>query len=73
MGGVVSAIFGGGKKESPAPPPPAPTVDNSQAKLDAAAQSQREAAMRGRSSTILTGGSGLSESGDTSSKKLLGM
>ena len=72
MGGIVSAIFGGPKVPSASPvPPPAPTVDNSQAQLDAAARQQAAAMQRGRSSTMLTGGAGLNDMGSTS-KTLLG-
>lgn len=62
----------GSKPKAPEPPPPAPTVDNSAAKLEAAAEAQRQAALRGRSSTILTGGGGLSDLGTVSTSKLLG-
>lgn len=56
---------------APAAPPPAPTVANTQAETDVAAQQQQMALQRGRTSTILTGGAGLSNTG-TTSKTLLG-
>lgn len=60
---------------SPSPPPvyipPPPTVDNTQEKLDKAAKEAQQRSMRGRSSTILTSGTGLSDTGNTS-KALLG-
>ena len=55
----------------PAAPPPAPTVDNTANQTDVAAQQQQMALQRGRTSTILTGGAGLSKTG-TTTKKLLG-
>ena len=56
---------------APPTPPPAPTVANSQADMDIAAQMQAERLQRGRSATLLTGGGGLSDMGSTS-KTLLG-
>lgn len=56
---------------APISPPPAPTLGNSQAEMDAAAREQAIRLQRGRSSTILTGGAGLSNMGSTS-KVLLG-
>ncbi len=55
----------------PAAPPPAPTVDNTANQTDVAAQQQQMALQRGRTSTILTGGAGLSNTG-TTTKTLLG-
>ena len=55
----------------PATPPPAPTLDNSAAALDVAAQQQAVSLQRGRSATMLTGGAGLNNLG-SSSKVLLG-
>lgn len=71
MGGIVKAVFGGGQP-APAPVPAAPTTSNSSASMDAAAADQQRAALAGRSSTMLTGGTGLSNMGDTTSKRLLG-
>lgn len=55
----------------PAAPPPAPTVDNTAQQTDVAAQQQQMALQRGRTSTILTGGAGLANTG-TTTKTLLG-
>ena len=71
MGGLVAGLFGGGQQAPQVIPAPAPpTVDNSA--VDAAAERQRQAMLAGRSSTVLTGGSGLSDTGKTTSSKLLG-
>lgn len=71
MGGIVKMITGGGQS-APAPVPTAPTTSNSSAAMDAAAADQQRAALAGRSSTMLTGGTGVQNMGDTTSKKLLG-
>jgi hypothetical protein len=55
----------------PAAPPPAPTAANTQGEGDVAAREQALKMQRGRSATLLTGGSGLSDMG-TTSKTLLG-
>lgn len=57
-----------------APPvaPPAPTMDNAQANTDVAAREQAQRMQRGRSSTMITGGAGLSGGLGTTSKTLLG-
>ena len=67
----MSALFHSPKipKQETAPNPP--TQGTSQAELDAAAKLQAQAMQRGRSATMLTGGSGLSDLGSTS-KVLLG-
>jgi hypothetical protein len=68
------AVVGLTSNKSPGAPKavaPAPTVDNSQAQLDVAAQLQQQAIQRGLTSTLLTGGAGLSSMG-TTSKTLLG-
>lgn len=66
IGGVAKA-FGLVKKFSaPAAPPVAPTVDNSAAQLDAAAQAQAAAMAGGRSSTILNGADGIDDTKKTS-------
>lgn len=52
--------------------PPAPTVDNSAAKLDEAAQLAAAGVQRGRTSTMLTGGAGVNEDPRNTSKILLG-
>lgn len=70
MGG----LFGGGGTPAPQAPPPVPTMNDAAAK----AQAEQEALLQarqsgGRSSTMLTGGSGLSNLGTvTSSAGLLG-
>lgn len=67
MGG----IFKKPKVQPAAEVPVAPTVDNSQAKLDEANQEMQARLLRGRTSTVLTGGAGLDNTGVTS-KQLLG-
>lgn len=67
----MSGLFGGAKPAPPIAPPAPPTVGNSQDALDQAAQLQQQAAQRGRSATMLTGGAGLANAG-TTSKTLLG-
>jgi hypothetical protein len=57
---------------APAPAPVAPTVSNSSGATDAAAEAQRRAMLNGRSSTILTGGTGVTDMGATTSAKVLG-
>lgn len=66
----MGSLFGSAPKVAPAPV--MPTVDNSQAKLDAAAAAQQQAALRGRTSTMLTGGQGVAEGDSKTSKALLG-
>lgn len=56
---------------APAAPPPAPTSANTSGEGDIAAREQALKMQRGRSATLLTGGSGLSDMG-TTSKTLLG-
>jgi len=59
---------------APAPPPtppPPPTLATSNVQSDIATQLQQQQLQRGRTSTILTGGTGLSDKG-TTSKTLLG-
>jgi hypothetical protein len=68
----MSGLFS--KPTAPAPPPtppPPPTVASTEGVSDVAVQQQQEKLQRGRTSTILTGGSGLSSTG-TTSKTLLG-
>ena len=72
MGGLVSGLFGGQQAPQVAPAPAPPTVDNSAAATDAAAERQRQAMLAGRTSTVLTGGQGVSDMGTTSTSKLLG-
>jgi hypothetical protein len=68
---TVSALFS--KPKTPTPPPvapPPPTIQNSN--TDVAAQQLQESLQRGRSATLLTGGQGLADTGETTKKKLLG-
>lgn len=58
-------------KVQPAPPPP---TDNSAEVRDAAeAERVRTQMMRGRASTVLTGGEGDTSEAETAKKKLLGV
>lgn len=67
----MSALFSSPKTPAaPAAMPAAPTLTNSAAATDAAAQQQQLSLQRGRSSTILTGGTGLANTGTTSSQLL---
>lgn len=69
MGG----LFGGGGSSTPAPPPPPVQRDNSQEVADAAAAERRRLRnARGRASTVLTGGEGASDFGQSASQVLLG-
>lgn len=70
MGG----LFGGSSMPAPAPIPVAPTQQNSAAATSAAAlQDQLNRQAAGRSSTVLTGSSGLGDLGQTTStSNLLG-
>ena len=54
------------------PAPVAPTVDNSSAQLDQAAQTRAASMQRGATSTMLTGGMGEDETKLKTSKVLLG-
>jgi len=51
---------------------PAPNADNSSAEMDKAAQLAAAGIMRGRTSTLLTGGAGFNEDPKNTSKILLG-
>ena len=68
---MVDYVFNGAP--SPAAPPAAPSTDDAaiQKKLDDAARAQSLSLSRGRTSTMLTGGAGLTDMGKTS-KLLLG-
>jgi hypothetical protein len=74
MGGVLKSVMGSVFGEPPAPvaPPAPPTVTSAAPSMDAAAEAQRQALLAGRSSTVLTGGAGVSSLGNTTSSKLLG-
>lgn len=56
---------------APPVPPPPPTMDNASADTDIAARAVQQQLDRGRTATMLTGGAGLSDTGDTK-KVLLG-
>ena len=61
------------KPKDPTPAPVAPTMSNSSAQLDEAADDElRRRLLGGRSSTMLTGGAGLANTGTVSSSSLLG-
>ena len=67
----MSALFR--KPDTPAPPPvapPPPTMANTD--TDVAAQAMQQQLQRGRTSTMLSGGAGLADTGDTTKKMLLG-
>lgn len=57
--------------DAPPAPTPVPNSDNAAADMDAMARQQAIKMQRGRSSTLLTGGAGLSDMG-TTGKTLLG-
>ena len=67
----MSGLFSKPSVSAPATAPPAPTLANTQVETDIAAKQQALAQQRGRASTILTGGAGLSNMG-TTSRVLLG-
>lgn len=61
------------KPKDPTPAPPAPTMSNTAPQADKAADDElRRRQLGGRSSTMLTGGAGLSNMGTVSSSSLLG-
>ena len=67
----MSGLFS--KPKTPTPPPvapPPPTMAN--ANTDVAAQQMQESLQRGRTATMLSGGQGLADTGETTQKKLLG-
>ena len=64
MGG----IFGGSKPQQVAQTPPPPTRDDSAARNDQSEAQRRAANAKGRTSTILTGGTGV-ETDDSNIKK----
>ena len=67
----MSFLFGGKTPEVP-PVPPAPTKDDPAVKKAAEDERQRIRLMRGRSSTILTGGTGVIDDPMLMRKTLLG-
>ncbi len=73
MGHSLARMFGGGGGGQTAPPTVAPTIDNSQAQIQAAQDAQLKRSNAGRASTILTGGEGITTNAPTSSATLLGM
>lgn len=60
-----------GPKAPPPPPPPSDTNDG-KAAAERAAEELRMRLQRGRASTILTGGDGVTENAPTAVKTLLG-
>jgi len=68
MGGIM-----GGGAATVAPPPPASTRSETDVQAAAAAERERLRKMRGRASTILTGGEGDTSAPTLASKNLLGM
>jgi hypothetical protein len=67
----MGALFSKPKQPAPppvAPPPPAMTA----VETDIAAQAMQQQLQRGRTSTMLTGGKGLEDTGETTKKTLLG-
>lgn len=61
------------KPKNPTPAPAAPTMSNQSAALDKASDEElQRRLLGGRSSTMLTGGAGLSNTGQVSSSALLG-
>ena len=71
--GFVAKMFGGGDMPSLPPQPDYAAIDAAnKEKTQAASDAQQATMMRGRSSTMLTGGQGLGTDASTTSKKLLG-
>lgn len=68
MGG----IFGGGSSPAPITPPAPPTRSDAEIRQEALMTRQRRAAATGRSETIKTSPSGVTDSTPTATKKLLG-
>ncbi len=68
MGGLISPK----RPKAPPPPPPPPEKDDSEVQAAAAAERERQRKARGRASTILTGGEGLTTNASTARKQLLG-
>jgi hypothetical protein len=66
MGGMFSS------KKPSAPPPPPPEKDDAEVQAAAAAERERQRKARGRASTILTGGDGVTGETRTARKLLLG-
>jgi len=69
-GGGMSGLMGG--MPTPGYPGTMPTAGNSAGAMDAASMEQQQAMLRGRTSTMLTGGGGVSDMGKTTSNQLLG-
>ena len=70
--GFVASMFGGDTPDAPPQPDYAAIDAANKAKTQAASDAQQATVMRGRSSTMLTGGQGLGGDVSTTSKKLLG-
>lgn len=62
----MAAMFS--KPQTPVPPPvapPAPTLANTSDQTDVAVQQMQSSLQRGRTSTMLTGGAGVENAGET--------
>jgi len=68
------SFFGGGSSPPPIiqAPPPLPKESDAEVKAAKARERERIRKMRGRRSTILTGGQGVQEEAKTGKKSLLG-
>ena len=62
----------GGSTPAPAPLPTPPTTNDAEVKAASEAERKRRIAAAGRSSTILTGGAGVTDPVKPGKKKLLG-
>jgi len=69
MGGLFG---GGGSTPAPIPPPPPPTRSEKDVQLAALEARQRRAGATGRTETVLTSGSGVTDEKAPTVKKLLG-
>ncbi len=76
MSSIVKKIFGGGEKPKKAKPaeviPDPPSVDTEAVQVAGDTQRRRARKAKGRGATQLTGGSGITTSANTGTKKLLG-
>lgn len=68
----MSGLFGGPAPAAPAPPPPPPTRSDAEVRQAALDQRLRRAAAVGRSETIKTSPSGVTEDAQIVTKTLLG-
>lgn len=72
LSGVLGGKGGGSGPGAPPQVPIAPTLDNSAQLVDEAAIEQAKKAQRGRASTLLTGGYGVTSNAPTAAGQLLG-